>query len=101
MDAVFRECEEELGFRPQGAVLPLRPIVQRSGKHVHAWALEYTSSPVYVTGNTYRMEWPPGSGKEQDHPEIDRASWFRVAEASRLAIAGQAGLFEELHQLLE
>lgn len=96
--AAFRECEEELGIKPSGEPLPLEPIVQRSGKEVQAWALEYDSEVVYVRSVLYSIEWPPRSGKEGLFPEMDRAAWFSVSEASRLAVTGQAGLFEQVEQ---
>jgi predicted NUDIX family NTP pyrophosphohydrolase len=99
LDAAFRECEEELGFRPKGEVVMLDPIVQHSGKHVQAWAVEHASDVVFLRSVTYSMEWPPRSGKRADFPEIDRAAWFTVAEASRIAIAGQADLFVQVERM--
>ena len=31
--------------------------------------------------NTFELEWPPRSGKNQQFPEIDRAEFFPVVEA--------------------
>jgi predicted NUDIX family NTP pyrophosphohydrolase len=42
------------------------------------------------------MEWPPGSGRRQRFPEVDRAAWFTVAEARTKLLAGQLPLLERL-----
>jgi len=36
----LRELEEETGIKPNGELLPLGVIKQKSGKKVHAWACE-------------------------------------------------------------
>ena len=99
--AAYRECEEELGFRPTGEAQWLGTIVQRSGKQVQVWAVEHDSDITSRSSMTYEMEWPPGSGLERSFPEMDRASWFTVDQASRLAIAGQSWLFTELERKLQ
>ena len=34
-----------------------------------------------VASNTFVVEWPPRSGRQQEFPEIDRAEWFSVEDA--------------------
>jgi predicted NUDIX family NTP pyrophosphohydrolase len=46
------------------------------------------------------MEWPPGSGRQQDFPEIDRAAWFTLKEAKEKITQGQLGFIAELEQIL-
>ncbi|HEX2615895.1 MAG TPA: NUDIX domain-containing protein [Flavobacteriales bacterium] len=98
--AARREVHEELGLSVSGTLLPLPTITQRSGKRVHAWACELDVDPATVRSNTFTLEWPPRSGKQQEFPEIDRAAWFSIAEAEALAIAGQGELFRALERLL-
>jgi predicted NUDIX family NTP pyrophosphohydrolase len=100
LQAALRECEEELGIVPAGKPVALGPIVQRGGKQVVAWAVEHDSDTVYVKSVPFSIEWPPRSGKQSTFPEIDRARWFSVAEASRFAVTGQADLFVQLERLL-
>ena len=100
LDTAFREFEEEVGIRPQGQPFPLTSIVQRSGKRVHAWALEGDMDVERLRSNTYELEWPPHSGNYQHHPELDRIAWLTVQEACHLAIEGQAPLFTELQRIL-
>jgi predicted NUDIX family NTP pyrophosphohydrolase len=49
-----------------------------------------------VKSNTFEMEWPPRSGKKQTFPEIDRAEWKSLKEASAKSVRGQAELFGRL-----
>jgi predicted NUDIX family NTP pyrophosphohydrolase len=98
--AARREFEEETGIVPEGEFLPLRPCRQRSGKVVHAWAFEGDCDPVAIVSNTFVMEWPPRSGRQQTFPEVDRAEWFPLEEAKRKLLPGQVGLVDELEQLL-
>jgi predicted NUDIX family NTP pyrophosphohydrolase len=56
-------------------------VKHKSGKLVHAWALEGDCDPGAVRSNTFEIEWPPRSGKKQTLPEIDRAAFFTMAAA--------------------
>ncbi|NTW59526.1 MAG: NUDIX domain-containing protein, partial [Nitrospirae bacterium] len=98
--AARREFEEETGFKAGGAVLPLAPVRQRGGKIVHAWAMEGDCDPEKMKSNTFTMEWPPHSGRQQEFPEVDRAGWFALNEAKRLINPAQAGLLEEVQRAL-
>ena len=46
------------------------------------------------------MEWPPRSGRAQAFPEVDRAQWFRIAEARQRINPAQAELLDRLVQAL-
>src|SRR6202035_4009505 len=63
LDAARREFEEETGSKPAGRFIPLRPITQKSGKVVHAWAVQGDLDTATIKSNTFTMEWPPKSGK--------------------------------------
>jgi predicted NUDIX family NTP pyrophosphohydrolase len=99
--AAKREFAEELGLQaPDGKYLALDDVEQHNKKIVSAWAVEADIDASYIKSNTFEMEWPPRSGKTQEFSEIDRAAWFGLAEAGQKAIAGQAGLFEQLANTL-
>jgi predicted NUDIX family NTP pyrophosphohydrolase len=92
-----REFEEETGIAPpEGALLELGEVRQRSGKRVSAWALEGDLDPATVRSNTFTIEWPPRSGRTQEFPEVDRAAWFGVDEARRRLNPAQAELVDRL-----
>jgi len=96
-----REFEEETGLKPTGPFIALKPIQQKSGKIVHAWAVEGDCDPTLLTSNTFTMEWPPHSGRQMEFPEIDRAEFFDLSTAKRKINAGQEGLIEELRRILQ
>lgn len=101
LDAACREFEEETGVRPQGPFLELGSVRQRAGKRVHAWAWEGDADPAAITSNVVRTEWPRGSGRFLEFPEVDRCTWF-TPDAARTAInPAQAELIDRLRALLD
>jgi predicted NUDIX family NTP pyrophosphohydrolase len=98
--AALREFFEETAHRPPGPFLPLKQRKQPSGKIVDAWATECDLDPTTVVSNTFSMEWPKGSKQFKEFPEIDRAEWFEISEASRRILVGQRAFLEELHEKL-
>src|SRR5436189_1840250 len=71
LEAAYREFEEEVGIRPEGDPWALSSIVQRSGKRVHAWAMEAEVDVSMLRSNLYELEWPPYSGRMGHYPELD------------------------------
>ena len=98
--AARREFAEETGIVPEGEFVALTPLRQRAGKIVHAFAIEGDLDPETIRSNTFVMEWPPRSGRQQEFPEVDRAGWFPLEEAKQKLLAAQAALVEELERLL-
>ena len=96
----LREFEEELGFTPAGAPLPLGEIRQAGGKRVVGFALAGTFDPDGFVSNRFEIEWPPRSGKLQSFPEIDRAEWFDAGTAKRKINAAQRGFIDVLLERL-
>jgi predicted NUDIX family NTP pyrophosphohydrolase len=95
--AARREFEEELGSPPPEATeLDLGEIRQRSGKLVTAWALEGDLDASAIVSNTCLVQWPPGTGKEIEIPEVDRAEWFDLAQAAEKINPAQTALLERL-----
>ncbi|MGN6293530.1 MAG: NUDIX domain-containing protein [Chitinophagaceae bacterium] len=101
LTAAIREFKEETGHAIKGPFLPLTSIKQKSGKWVHAWALEGELDETKVQSNSFEMEWPPGSGKQQAFPEIDKAAWFSLQEAKEKVNPAQVSLLHELGDLLQ
>jgi predicted NUDIX family NTP pyrophosphohydrolase len=100
IDAARREAAEELGVAVSGALIALTPRRQKSGKTVHAWAVRSDFDPAQLASNTFSLEWPPGSGRQQSFPEVDRAEWFPLPLAKRKILPGQAGFLDELDEVL-
>ena len=100
LDAARREFEEETGSAPSGDVIALEPLRQSSGKVVYAWAVRGDFDPATLRSNTFSMEWPPKSGRQQEFPEVDRAAWFAIEAAERKILKGQALLLRQLREKL-
>ena len=99
-EAAKREFEEETGMKVDADLVPLKPIRQKNGKTVMAWAIRQDIDPSKIVSNFFEIEWPPKSGKHQQFPEMDRAEWFSVSDARKKIIAGQAALIDELEEIL-
>jgi predicted NUDIX family NTP pyrophosphohydrolase len=97
--AAQREFEEETGIKAGGPFLLLTAVTQKGGKLVRAWAFEGDCDPKKMKSNTFTMEWPPRSGKQQEFPEVDRAAWFSLSEAKQLINPAQISFLEELQRL--
>jgi predicted NUDIX family NTP pyrophosphohydrolase len=95
-----REFQEETGLEVSGRLQPLSPQRQRSGKLVHAWAVEGDADPAVLRSNTFVVEWPPRSGRMQSFPEVDRAEWLALPVARTKLLPGQRLFLDELERLL-
>lgn len=100
VEAAQREFAEETGLTLSGDLVPLGEVRQPGGKVVTAWAMEGDFNPSNLHSNTFSMPWPPGSGKSQEFPEIDRAEWFPLEVARRKILKGQAEILDRLAQYL-
>jgi predicted NUDIX family NTP pyrophosphohydrolase len=90
--AAQREFTEETGFTATGRFILLTPLKQKSGKIVHAWAVQFDCDPALVKSNTFVF-------KGREFPEIDRAGWFTLAEAKTKILPGQAGFLDQLQRI--
>ena len=93
-----REAHEELGTAIAGEFVPLRPLRQAGGKIVHAWAVRADFDPAHLASNTFSIEWPPRSGRQQAFPEVDRAAWFDLHTARTKILHSQAPFLDELER---
>jgi len=88
--AARREFREELGFDPRPSVLfDLGSVKQSSGKTVYAWAFVGEWDTSALRSVMFELEWPPGSGRIQVFPEVDRAEFFEAPQAERKIIVAQ------------
>jgi predicted NUDIX family NTP pyrophosphohydrolase len=78
----------------------VKSVKQKSGKVVHAWAVQGNLDPAAIKSNTFTMEWPPKSGNQTEFPEVDRAEFFDLKTAKQKINPAQAAFVDELEQLL-
>jgi predicted NUDIX family NTP pyrophosphohydrolase len=98
LEAAKREFEEETGFPLKGKLEALEPIKQAGGKIVYAWTIEGEIEQRAIRSNMFSLEWPPHSGKKQEFPEVDRASWFDLETGRRKILKSQLPLLEQLQE---
>ena len=98
--AACREFTEETGFVAEGEFLPLDAITQKAGKLVTAWAVAFDADPALLKSNTFSMEWPKGSGRTREFPEVDRAAWFSAEAARRKLLPAQLPFIDRLERLV-
>jgi len=96
LSAAKREFQEETGLEVSGELLPLGSTKHKSGKIVHVWAFEGNCDPSSIKSNTFKLEWPPRSGKEQEFPEIDRADFFTINEAKSKILSSESEFLDRL-----
>ena len=100
LTAAYREFAEELGVpAPDGDPVPLGQAPSR-GKVNTVWALEGDLDVTRARSNLFRMEWPPGSGRTQEFPEIDRVDWYDLDTAREKIFAGQRIFVDRLADYL-
>jgi len=100
LKAAQREFEEETGIAVDGHFIELKPVKQKSGKMVYAWACEGDVDHTIIQSNTFSLEWPPRSGKYIKVPEVDRGEWFTYEKAKEKIIPGQVPILDELQEWL-
>jgi predicted NUDIX family NTP pyrophosphohydrolase len=104
LSAAIREFHEEVGLAvdPSTPFHDLSSIRQKGGKVVCAWAFEGdydTSAPLKTS--TFKMEWPPGSGRRESFPEVDRVQFFPLVMARIKIKQTQIPLLDRLDNLLK
>lgn len=99
IETARREFAEETNLLvPDGEFIALAPVVQKSGKVVHAFAVEADLDLTKFASNTFEMEWPPKSGRRQAFPEIDRVAYFALPVAMNKILTYQRPLLSELER---
>lgn len=98
--AAQREFCEEVGLElPAGPRADLSSLRQPSGKVVTAFAVNADLDVRDAQSHTFTMEWPRGSGRQREFPEVDRVAWFTVVDARTKLLKGQVGFLDRLMAL--
>ena len=98
--AAKREFFEETGTTIEAEFLDLGAYKQPGGKTIVAWGCEGDFDPALLESNTFSMEWPPRSGQIAEFPEVDKAGWFDLDEASVKVTRGQKSIISALAEKL-
>ena len=99
--AARREFAEEMGTSaPSADYTLLGSFRQSSGKTVTVFTAEADFRPEQILSNTFPLEWPKGSGRIRDFPEVDGAGWFALSDARTKLVRGQLPVLDSLLQHL-
>ena len=101
LHAAQREFREETGIEPHGEFIPLGVVKHKAGKIVQAWAFEGDCDPASIHSNTFTIEWPPRSGRQQTFPEIERAQFMSVEQAREKMHTAEFEFVERLESILK
>jgi predicted NUDIX family NTP pyrophosphohydrolase len=102
LDAARREFAEETGLpAPTRVPIDLGAVKQPSGKLIHVFAVEGNVDVSAIRSNSFELEWPRGSGRVREFPEVDRAGWFELENARTKLVKGQVPFLEALAARLE
>lgn len=103
--AAKREASEETGIGLTHInpflFIALSPVKIKSGKTIFTWATEADFNTNEIKSNSFEMEWPPKSGKKEQFPEVDKAAWFTIEEATIKINKGQVPILEELTMIVK
>jgi predicted NUDIX family NTP pyrophosphohydrolase len=97
-----REFAEELGSPPPDEpFLELGEVRQSNGKRVVVYAVAGDLDAENARSNSFELEWPRGSGRICEFPEIDRAAWVTAAQAREKLVPAQVPFIERLARALD
>lgn len=95
--AAQREFTEEVGLGPpEGPRVDLGEMRQSGGKIVTGYAVRGDLDISDAHSNTFAVQWPPGSRRVREFPEVDRVAWVPVATARVKLVAGQRAFLDRL-----
>jgi predicted NUDIX family NTP pyrophosphohydrolase len=90
----------DTGLVADGEFMPLTPIEQKGGKRLYAFAVQCELDLANFRGHDFSLEWPPGSGRLERFPEIQRIGYFDLHSAVRKIVPPQWPLLLELAETL-
>ena len=100
-EAARREFAEEIGVPPPaGERLDLGTAKQPSGKVLTVFAVAADLDVAAFRSNTFTVEWPKGSGRLREFPELDRVAWLPVAAAHTKLLTGQRIFLQRLADVI-
>ncbi len=100
--AAMREFAEETGYAVSSVgLIELGAVLLPSGKRIVAWGVEGDLNPATFTSNLVSMEWPRGSGRVIEFPEIDAVEWCSPQRAVLLLNPAQGRFVERLQEKLD
>lgn len=101
IDAAKREFKEETNLEIS---TPLSYLGTKKTSHRKLVIMFYTEADFDLKNcksNTFEMEFPKGSGKIQEFPEMDRYEWMNINIAKEKIVESQLYFLNKLEEKLE
>lgn len=102
IDTAIREFNEETGFiieKTKLEFLASKKQLSRKLDVIFMATNDYDASKAF--SNTFKREYPKGSGVICEFPEMDMADWIELQEAKKKILKGQRYFLEKLEQRIE
>jgi predicted NUDIX family NTP pyrophosphohydrolase len=102
ISAAIREFNEETSFKVKKEDLKfLGSHKQKNKKLVTIFYTEGNYDASKGFSNTFKKEWPKGSGRIKEFPEMDKYSWMTIEEAKEKILKGQVYFINKLDYILK
>lgn len=89
IDTAKRESFEETNLIINEKIEYLGTKKVSNNKLVTMFASYYDGDINNFKSNTFKLEWPKGSGSINEYPEMDKIKWFDIKEAKEYIISNQ------------
>lgn len=102
MEAAIREFEEETSFKIREEELFFIGSIKlnATNKLVTIFGVNKDIDESKMKSNTFTLEWPKGSGKIKEFPEMDEGRWFIVSDARKKIFKGQEKILDKLVDII-
>lgn len=102
LDAAVREFREESGFDVNRKDLEFLCSIKMktTNKLVTVFIVNQDFDADKMKSNTFIKEWPIGSGKMCEFPEMIEGKWFEIKEAKNKVFKGQIKILEKLEEYI-
>lgn len=94
-DAARREFSEETGLTLTAPLEALTPRPAYRGKTISPWLAPADLDLAGFHSGSFRLEWPPRSGRWTKAPEVDALAYFDLATALDKILVGQRPIVAE------
>lgn len=103
IEAALREFKEETGFVVKKDDLFFIGSIKlnATNKLVTIFGLETDFDASKMTSNTFLLEWPKGSGKVKEFPEMDKGAWIEINDARKIIFKGQEKILDKLLDIID
>lgn len=102
IDAALREFQEETGFSIVKEDLFFIGSEKQfaTNKLITIFGIEKDFNPTKMSSNTFKKEWPPGTGIIQEFPEMAEGRWFYIEDAYKKIFKGQKKILSKLLNII-